>query len=264
MTAADGGERAPRCQSGDWQARLARARRSDQIGRVSRPGVFLVLTRTILDRMEKRVLWFCILLAPVLAWSAVGPHDRLTWWLEVAPVLLGVPLIVACQRRFPLSTLLLVLVWLHSVVLIVGGHYTYALVPAGEWAREWFGWTRNNYDKLGHFAQGFVPAILTREILLRTSPLRERGDGRPSRWLGFLVVSVCLAFSAFYELIEWGVAELSGEAAESFLGTQGYVWDTQSDMGWALGGALAALALLSRVHDRSMAGLTHGNGSRSG
>ncbi|MBA3849245.1 MAG: DUF2238 domain-containing protein [Opitutus sp.] len=214
---------------------------------------------------DRRLTVFIALLLPVLLWSAVGPHDRLTWLLEVAPVLIGVPLMWATRRRFPLSTLLLSLVWLHAVILIVGGHYTYALAPAGEWAKEWFGWTRNNYDKLGHFAQGFVPAILVREILVRTSPLGgacrarvavgDAGDrpGKASRWLPFLVVSVCLAFSAFYELIEWWVALLSEEAAEAFLGTQGYVWDTQSDMAWALGGAVGALALLSGWHDRSMA-----------
>lgn len=208
--------------------------------------------------MDRRLTIFVVLLLPVLGWSAVRPHDFFTWFLEVVPVLIGVPLMVATRRRFPLSTLLLVLLWLHCVVLIVGGHYTYARVPMGEWWMQWFGWTRNNYDKLGHFAQGFVPAILAREILVRASPLRDRGDGRPSRWLGFLVVSVCLAFSAFYELIEWWPAVLSGAAAEDFLGTQGYVWDTQSDMAWALGGAIAALALLSRWHDRSMARVTHG------
>jgi len=203
--------------------------------------------------MDRRLIAFLILLFPVFVWSAVGPHDRLTWWLEVAPVLIGVPLILCFRQRFPLSTLLLVLIWLHCVILIVGGHYTYALVPAGAWFQEWFGWTRNNYDKLGHFAQGFVPAILARELLLRTSPLRDRGDGRPSRWLGFLVVGVCLGFSAFYELIEWWTALLSDEAADAFLGTQGYVWDTQSDMAWALGGAILALVILAKAHDRSMA-----------
>lgn len=203
--------------------------------------------------MDRRLIWFCGLLAPVLAWSLVRPHDLFTWFLEVVPVLVGVPLILAVRKRFPLSSLLLVLVWLHSVVLIVGGHYTYALVPLGEWARVWFGWTRNNYDKLGHFAQGFAPAILTREILLRTSPLGNRGDGRPSRWVAFLCGSVCLAFSAFYELVEWWTAVASGVAAEAFLGTQGYVWDTQSDMMWALIGAAAALVLLPRWHDRSIA-----------
>lgn len=197
--------------------------------------------------MDRRLLWFCGLLAPVLAWSAVRPHDTFTWFLEVVPVLLGVPLALAVQKRFPLSDLLLVLLWWHAVILIVGGHYTYARVPLGGWAMQWFGWTRNNYDKLGHFAQGFVPAILAREILSRTSPLQG------SRWLNFLCGSVCLAFSALYELIEWWVAVASGAAADDFLGTQGYAWDTQSDMMWALIGAMVALTLLSRLHDRSMA-----------
>ena len=176
-----------------------------------------------------------------------GPRGR---WLEVAPVLIGVPLIWAVRKRFPLSTLLLVLICLHAVVLLVGGHDTYALVPAGEWAKAWFGWQRNHYDKLGHFAQGFVPAILTREILLRASPLGS------SRWLGFLVGCVCLAFSAFYELIEWATALLTGSAADAFLGTQGDPWDTQTDMLMALFGAVAALTLLRRWHDRSLAAVT--------
>lgn len=206
--------------------------------------------------MDRRLIWFSILLAPVLGWSAIGPYDRFTWFLEVAPILGGLPIALAVQKRFKFSDLLLGLLWAHSVILIVGGHYTYARVPLGDWAMEWFGWTRNNYDKLGHFAQGFVPAMLVRELLVRTSPLRQ-AQGRPpgtrSRWLGFLCVSVCLAFSAFYELIEWWVAVASGAAAEDFLGTQGYVWDTQSDMAWALGGAILALTLLSRWHDRSLA-----------
>lgn len=201
---------------------------------------------------QTRLVWLTVTLALVLGWSAIGPYDRLTWFLEVAPVLVGVPLIWAVRRRFPLSGLLLALIWVHAVILIVGGHYTYARVPVGDWVSELFGWPRNNYDKLGHFAQGFVPAILTREILLRTSPLAG------SRWLGFLVVSVCLAFSAFYELIEWGAAELTGEAAEEFLGTQGYAWDTQSDMALALVGAIAALMLVRRAHDRSLARLQSG------
>lgn len=196
--------------------------------------------------MDRRLIRFTVLLAPVLGWSAIRPHDFFTWLLEVGPVLIGLPLAFAVQRRFPLSGLLLGLLWLHSVILIVGGHYTYARVPLGDWAMQWFGWSRNNYDKLGHFAQGFVPAILTREILLRTSPLKG------SSWLGFLVASVCLAFSAFYELLEWAVAELSGAAADDFLGTQGYAWDTQTDMALALVGAVAALLLLARAHDRSL------------
>jgi putative membrane protein len=203
--------------------------------------------------MDRRLIWFFALLIPVTVWSWIAPHDRFTWWLEAGPVLVASVLIVATRRRFALSTLLLVLAWVHCVVLLVGAHYTYALVPAFEWLRDVTDGTRNNYDKLGHFVQGFVPAILTREILLRTSPLHDRGDGRASRWLGFVVVSVCLAFSAFYELIEWWVAELSGEGAESFLGTQGYVWDTQSDMAWALAGAICALVMLARAHDRSLA-----------
>ena len=221
--------------------------------------------------MDRRLIWFSGLLLPVLAWSAVRPHDYFTWFLEVVPVLIGLPIAFAVQRRFPLSSLLLVLLWWHAVILIVGGHYTYARVPLGDWAMHWFGWTRNNYDKIGHFAQGFVPAILARETLLRASPLGNRGDeqkknrpfgsaqgndlapaARPSRWLPFLVVSVCLAFSAFYELIEWWTAVATGEAAEDFLGTQGYAWDTQSDMAWALGGAILALLVLSRWHDSSI------------
>lgn len=200
--------------------------------------------------MDRRLIWFVALLAPVLAWSAVRPHDYFTWFLEVLPIIIGVPVAFALQRRFPLSTLVLVLFWWHSVILILGGHYTYARVPLGDWAMHWFGWTRNNYDKLGHFAQGFVPALLVREMLLRASPLRERGDGRASRWLGFLVVSVCLAFSALYELMEWLTAVLSGAAAEDFLGTQGDHWDTQTDMAMALVGATVAVLLMSRWHDR--------------
>jgi putative membrane protein len=205
--------------------------------------------------MDRRLLWFTALLAPVLAWSAVRPHDYFTWFLEIAPVFAGLPIAFAVQRRFPLTNLLLVLLWWHAVILIFGGHYTYARVPLGDWAEHWFGWTRNNYDKLGHFAQGFVPAILTRELLTRTSPLKG------SKWLGFLVVSVCLAFSALYELIEWAVAVTSGAAADDFLGTQGDPWDTQTDMAMALVGAIAAVVLMARWHDRSMARLA-GRASR--
>ena len=199
--------------------------------------------------MDRRLLWFCVLLAPVLAWSAVRPHDYFTWFLEVVPIFIGLPVVLALQRRLPLSTLLLVLLWWHSVILIFGGHYTYARVPLGDWAMQWFGWHRNNYDKLGHFAQGFVPAILVRELLLRTSPLKG------SKWLPVLVVSVCLAFSALYELMEWLTAITSGAAAEDFLGTQGDPWDTQTDMAMALVGAVVAMLLLAKVHDRSLAKL---------
>jgi putative membrane protein len=182
----------------------------------------------------------------VLGWSAVSPHDRLTWWLEVAPALVALIVLAATRRSFPLTSLVYVLILLHSIILMIGGHYTYAEVPVGDWVRELVGGTRNNYDKLGHFAQGFVPAMVAREVLVRLEVVQRRG------WLGFLVVCICLAFSAFYELIEWWAALLSAAAAESFLGTQGYVWDTQSDMFWALVGAVSALLLLSRVHDRQL------------
>jgi putative membrane protein len=182
----------------------------------------------------------------VLLWSGVRPHDRFTWLLEVGPVLIGLPLVLATRRRFPLTPLLYLLLAVHAVILMVGGKYTYAEVPAGFWVRDWLGLARNHYDRLGHFAQGFVPAILAREILWRRSPLRR------SRWLGFVVVSICLAFSAFYELIEWWTAAATGEAAEAFLGTQGDPWDTQWDMFLALLGALSSLALLSRTHDRQL------------
>ncbi len=199
------------------------------------------------------LLVFASTLAPVVAWSAWEPKDRFTWWLEVVPVFAGLATAWALRARFPLSRLLLALLWAHAVILLVGGHHTYAEVPLGEWVRAALGGSRNDYDKLGHFAQGFVPVLLAREILLRTSPLGD-GRGRPaSAWLGFLCGSVTLAFSAVYELVEWAAAAATGEAAEAFLGTQGYVWDTQSDMGWALGGAIASLILLSAAHDRSVA-----------
>ncbi len=185
----------------------------------------------------------------VLVWSGIGPHDRFTWLLEVAPVLIGLPIAIATRRRFPLTPLLYLLLAVHAVILMVGGKYTYAQVPAGFWVQDLLGLARNHYDRLGHFAQGFSPAILAREILWRRSPLRG------SRWLGFVVVAVCLAFSAFYELIEWWTAAATGEAAEAFLGTQGDPWDTQWDMFLALVGAISALVLLRRVHDRQLASL---------
>jgi putative membrane protein len=182
----------------------------------------------------------------VLAWSAWKPHDYPTWWLEVLPALVALAVLVATRKRFPLTPLAYWLILFHAVVLMVGGHYTYAEVPIGDWLREWSGGDRNNYDKLGHFVQGFVPAIIARELLTRFRVVARRG------WLSFIVVCICLAISAFYELVEWWVALLSSEAAESFLGTQGYVWDTQSDMFLALVGASLALLLLSRLHDRQL------------
>jgi putative membrane protein len=192
--------------------------------------------------------------ALVLVWSGVQPYDRATWWAEVAPVVIGAPILVASFSTFRLSPLLYRLLFLHAVLLMVGGHYTYARVPVGYWVQDLFELSRNHYDRVGHLAQGFVPAILAREILLRRSPL-VRG-----RWLFFLVVSVCLAFSAFYELIEWWAALIAGGSAESFLGTQGDVWDTQWDMFLALLGAVAAQLLLRRAHDRSMAAVVPASG----
>jgi putative membrane protein len=185
----------------------------------------------------------------LLAWSGVQPLERGTWLLEVFPVLLAAPLLVATRARFPLTPLLYRLLFLHAVVLVIGGHYTYARVPLGFWAQDLLDLSRNHYDRLGHLMQGFVPAILAREILLRTSPLRR------GRWLFFVVTCVCLAFSAFYELIEWWAALLGGASAESFLGTQGDVWDTQWDMFLALCGAVSAQLLLARAHDLSLVAL---------
>jgi putative membrane protein len=192
--------------------------------------------------------WLGVFLA-VLSWSAWSPHDYPTWWLEVLPALLGLAVLAATRRRFPLTPLAYGLILVHAVILMVGGHYTYAEVPLGDWVAEWTGGTRNNYDKLGHLAQGFVPAIIAREVLARLRVVTRRG------WLGLLVVALCLAISALYELIEWWVALLSDTAAEAFLGTQGYVWDTQSDMFFALVGAVAAIVFLSRLHDRQMRAL---------
>ena len=181
-----------------------------------------------------------------LALSAVRPKDTFTWILEVAPVLIGAAILVATRRRFPLTPLAYRLLFVHALILILGGHYTYAEVPLGFWVQDALGLARNHYDRLGHFAQGFVPAIVAREVLLRRSPLR------PGKWLFFLVCCVCLAVSACYEFIEWWAALLTGEAATAFLGTQGDPWDTQWDMFLALIGAITAQATLSRVHDRQL------------
>jgi putative membrane protein len=185
----------------------------------------------------------------VLVWSGISPHDRTTWWLEVAPVIIGAPILVATWRVFPMTALLYRLLFLHAVILMIGAHYTYAEVPIGFWVQDWFDFSRNHYDRLGHLAQGFIPAILAREILIRCSHL-HRG-----RWLFAVSVAFCLAFSAFYEMIEWWVAVIGQAEAEAFLATQGDVWDTQWDMFLALVGAIASLLLLSRIHDRALARL---------
>ncbi len=185
----------------------------------------------------------------MLVWSAISPHDRFTWVLEVAPALLALPIVLGTYARFPLTPLVYTLIALHACVLMVGGKYTYAEVPLFNWLRDDWHLARNYYDRLGHFMQGFVPAIITRELLLRTSPLRR------GKWLTVLVVCVCLAISALYELVEWRVAVATGSAADAFLGTQGDPWDTQWDMCLALIGASVALVLLSRLHDRQLAAL---------
>jgi len=185
----------------------------------------------------------------LLTVSGIGPKDRFTWFLEVAPVLIGVPILVATYRRLPLTALLYRLLLLHAAILMLGGHYTYAEVPLGFWIQEAFGFARNHYDRIGHLAQGFVPALLAREVLLRRSPLK------PGGWLFLTVTSICLAFSALYEMIEWWTALATGEAATAFLGTQGDPWDTQWDMFLCLIGALAAQLVLARAHDRQLARL---------
>lgn len=195
---------------------------------------------------QKNILWLAIFFS-VLIWSAINPKDYPTWWLEVAPALIALVVMAATRKTFPLTPMLYVLVLIHSIILMIGGHYTYAEVPLFDWLKDIFNFERNNYDKLGHLAQGFIPAIATREILLRLSPL-QRG-----KMLFFIVCCIVLAISAMYELIEWWVALLSEEAAEAFLGTQGYVWDTQSDMWFALIGAVTALMVLGRVHDKQIA-----------
>ncbi len=182
----------------------------------------------------------------VLVWSGIAPHDRFTWVLEVFPVIIGLPVLIYTYPRFRFTPLVYTLIALHMIILMVGGRYTYAQVPLGFRIEEWFGFARNHYDRIGHLAQGFVPAMVAREILIRRSPLRG------SRWLPFFVICFCLAFSALYELIEFWTALSTGEAAEAFLGTQGDPWDTQWDMMLALIGSITALLVLSRGHDRQL------------
>jgi putative membrane protein len=199
--------------------------------------------------MKNRGMWLLALGAAVLValvFSGIAPYDRATWWMEVAPVLIAAPVLAATYRRFPLTTLLYVLIALHAMVLIAGGAYTYARVPFGFWLQDLFSLSRNPYDKIGHFMQGFVPAMVAREILVRA------GHVARGRMADFLALCVALAVSAVYELIEWAAALALGQGAEEFLGTQGDQWDTQSDMFMALLGASVALAFLARVHDRQL------------
>ena len=196
-----------------------------------------------------KTAWIAIFLI-ILAWSGTNPKDYLTWILEVLPAVLGFILLIATYRKFPLTPLLYSLILTHCIVLMIGGHYTYAEVPIFESLKSVQGIQRNNFDKLGHFMQGFVPALIAREILIRKAVIAS------AKWRNFFVVCFCLAFSALYEMIEWTVAIVSDTAADAFLGTQGYVWDTQSDMAFALVGAVAALVLLGRVQDRQIQDLT--------
>ncbi|XOV82786.1 MAG: DUF2238 domain-containing protein [bacterium] len=202
--------------------------------------------------MKPQTIWIALFLI-VLTWSGINPHDYPTWVLEAGPAIIAATVLWYTRHSFPLTRLTCILILVHCIILMVGAHYTYARVPMFDWIAEVFNSDRNNYDKLGHFAQGFVPAIVAREILIRKNVIN--GD----RWRAFLIVCFCLGFSAFYELIEWWVALLSGEAAESFLGTQGYIWDTQSDMAWALSGAIIALVVLPGVHNRQLKNLEKKN-----
>ena len=189
--------------------------------------------------------WLAIFFA-VLIWSAINPTGYFIWFLEVFPALIAVVLLLYTRKRFEFTKLGYTLILIHCIILMIGGHYTYAEVPLFNWIRDTFDLQRNNYDKIGHLAQGFIPAIVAREILIRNNVVNGK------RWLIFFVLSICMAISAFYELLEWWVAELSGESAEAFLATQGYTWDTQSDMFLAFIGAVSALVLLSRIHDKQL------------
>lgn len=196
-----------------------------------------------------------IMVAIVFCWSGWHPYDRFTWWLETAPGLAGLVILLATYRRFPLTTLCYTLIAFHICILCVGGHYTYARVPVFDWLRPIFGWQRNHFDRLGHFAQGFVPAMIAREIFIRLDIVQRK------RWIPFLVVSVCLSISAFYELIEWWTAISTGSASNDFIGSQGDVWDTQEDMFLALIGAVCAVTLFSHFHDRALRQIQRAEGT---
>jgi putative membrane protein len=186
----------------------------------------------------------------VFIWSGIQPKEMFTWVLEVFPAIVGAVILILTRKSFPFTPLVYTLIFIHACILCVGGHYTYAEVPAFDWLKEAFHHSRNNYDKVGHFAQGFVPALIIREIFIRKEVVTK------SSWLNFIVVSICMAISAAYELLEWFVSLFSGEAGDSFLGTQGYVWDTQSDMLYATIGAITALILLSSVQNKQIKQLT--------
>jgi putative membrane protein len=200
----------------------------------------------VMSAADRTLLVICAIWVLALIASGIAPYDRVTWFMEVAPVLIAAPILMATRARLPLTTLVYVLIAIHGLILIYGGAYTYARVPLGFWLQELLGFERNPYDRIGHLAQGFVPAMVARELLLRVFHIEGR------KILNFLVVCVALAISAFYELIEWWAAVVMGGGAEEFLGTQGDVWDTQWDMFMAMTGAILALLILARWHDRQM------------
>lgn len=204
------------------------------------------MIRPMTRRPDRLPLALLLSFLVILAWSGAFPYDRLTWLLEVAPAVAAAILLCATYRRFQFTRLVYIGIWLHAIILVVGGHYTYAREPIFGWIRDTFGLARNHYDRLGHLAQGFFPALVVRELLLRTSPLR------PGKWLFTLVTCACLAVSAFYEMLEWWAAEISDEAASAFVGSQGDIWDAQWDMFLALIGAMSAQKLFGRMHDRQL------------
>lgn len=208
----------------------------------------LLYNYNFINRVNMKYLWLAIFFL-FLIWSAINPKDYYTWFLEVIPALIGLFILAITYKNFRLTTLVYILILIHCIILMIGGHYTYAEVPFFDYLKEVFNWDRNNYDKVGHFAQGFIPAMVARELIIRKNVMNSKA------WMNFFIVCFCLGFSAFYELIEWWVALLSGEGAEAFLGTQGYVWDTQSDMGYALLGSIVALISLSQIHDNQLKNL---------
>ena len=208
------------------------------------PGIAATNSSTLPHRYFGVVL--SVIVVATLSWSAVHPFDWLTWWMEVSWVLVGFPIVAWLALRHGITRILLVLLSMHAVILVIGGHYTYEKVPAGLWVQEWFDLARNDYDRLGHFVQGFVPALIARELLRRTSPLQ------PGRWIAVLCIATALAFSSIFEMIEWGSSVALGASADAFLGSQGDPWDAQWDMLCALIGAMCSMATLSRLHEREL------------
>lgn len=197
-----------------------------------------------MNSKKYNMMWLVVVLVCWI-WSGIGVHDtRLTWVLETVPVMIALPILLLTYRRFPLTQLAYGLMAFHAIVLMLGGHYSYAKVPLGFWMSDWFGWTRNNYDKIGHFMQGFGPMLYTREIVVRTSPLK------PGKWLTTVSIAIPLAFSALYEMFEWFASMSNPTDTEAFLGTQGFIWDTQSDMFWCLVGSVTAVIVLTKLHDK--------------